>query len=171
MPDTELDQISASLSSASTDVLGMMMQVTATEKATGPWAELPPMDTEVHGIVALAGTVEGCVSVAMPLKTAIGLTSKFLGEVIQPNSADFDDAMCEITNMIAGGGKSKSNIDGITLGIPSVVVGQSLRMAHPSGDRARFILMDTDTGPMTILITLKPAAGSAPGEAAARASA
>ena len=76
-------------------------------------------------MVGLAGTYNGLVSVHIPWPLAISFTSLMLGMEVTEIDDDVNDAMGEVTNMIAGSFKqhlSKGGSD-IHLSTPSVVNG------------------------------------------------
>jgi len=78
-------------------------------------------------MVGLAGTYSGLVSIHIPWTLALSFTSLMLGMEVTEINEDVNDAMGEISNMIAGSFKqhlSKGGSD-IQLSTPSVVNGSS----------------------------------------------
>lgn len=80
----------------------------------------------ISSLVGLAGSYNGLVSLHMPSSLALTATSSMLGMEVAELDNDVNDAMGEITNMIAGSFKlhlSKSGM-GVHLSTPSVVYGK-----------------------------------------------
>lgn len=80
----------------------------------------------VSSMVGMAGTYNGLVSLHMPSELAMRATSCMLGMEVTELNEDVNDAMGEITNMIAGSFKqhlSKGGQD-IHISTPSVVFGK-----------------------------------------------
>jgi chemotaxis protein CheX len=79
----------------------------------------------ISSLVGMAGTYNGMVSLHMPWDLAIRITSYMSGMEVTELGNDVNDAMGEITNMIAGSFKqhlSKSGLD-THLSTPSVIYG------------------------------------------------
>lgn len=80
----------------------------------------------VTGMVGLAGTYTGILSIHCPHKLAMLITSNMLGMDVEEVCEDVNDAMGEIANMLGGYVKqilSKGGLD-INLSIPTVIAGE-----------------------------------------------
>ncbi len=77
---------------------------------------------DVSGIIGFTGALKGSAILAFPQATAMELVARFAGMRFEPDTADFADAVGELTNMVAGTAKSTL---GETAGIstPLVVLG------------------------------------------------
>lgn len=82
---------------------------------------------DVSGIIGFTGALHGSAILSFSQATAMELVARFAGMRIEPNTADFADAVGELTNMVAGTAKSML---GETAGIstPLVVIGASHSM-------------------------------------------
>ncbi len=80
----------------------------------------------VTGMVGLAGTYTGILSIHCPLSFALRITSNMLGMEVDEVGEDVNDALGEIANMLGGYVKqvlSKGGLD-INLSIPTVISGE-----------------------------------------------
>lgn len=80
----------------------------------------------VTGMVGLAGTYTGILSIHCPRDFAMRITSNMLGMEVDEVGEDVNDALGEIANMLGGYVKqilSKGGLD-INLSIPTVIAGE-----------------------------------------------
>jgi chemotaxis protein CheX len=80
----------------------------------------------VTGMVGLAGTYTGILSIHCPHTLAMRITSNMLGMDVEEVGDDVNDALGEIANMLGGYVKqilSKGGLD-INLSIPTVIAGE-----------------------------------------------
>lgn len=80
----------------------------------------------VTGMVGLAGTYTGILSIHCPQTFALRITSNMLGMDVEEVGEDVNDALGEIANMLGGYVKqilSKGGLD-INLSIPTVISGE-----------------------------------------------
>ena len=80
----------------------------------------------VTGMVGLAGTYTGILSIHCPRPLALRITSNMLGMEVDDVGEDVNDALGEIANMLGGYVKqilSKGGLD-INLSIPTVISGE-----------------------------------------------
>jgi chemotaxis protein CheX len=80
----------------------------------------------VTGMVGLAGTYTGILSIHCPQPLALKITSNMLGMEVEEVDEDVNDALGEIANMLGGHVKmvlSKGGLD-ISLSIPTVISGE-----------------------------------------------
>lgn len=81
----------------------------------------------VTGMVGLAGTYTGILSIHCPQPFALKITSNMLGMEVEEVGEDVNDALGEIANMLGGYVKqilSKGGLD-INLSIPTVIAGEA----------------------------------------------
>jgi chemotaxis protein CheX len=81
----------------------------------------------VTGMVGLAGTYTGILSIHCPQPFAMRITSNMLGMEVEEVGEDVNDALGEIANMLGGYVKqilSKGGLD-INLSIPTVIAGEA----------------------------------------------
>lgn len=105
-------------------------------------------------MVGLAGTYNGLVNVHIPWPLAISFTSSMLGMEVTEIDDDVNDAMGEISNMVAGSFKqhlSKGGSD-IQLSTPSVVNGADYVVS--SGHNLENITLKFATGDEWFMVSL-----------------
>jgi chemotaxis protein CheX len=109
---------------------------------------------DFSGIVAFSGTILGVAVLSLHRETAMKLVEKFIGFPVEPEMPDFADAIGELTNMIAGGAKKDLGANA-NISVPSVVVGQSHRVARPSNIPCLVIPCKTSLGDFEVEICIK----------------
>ncbi|QOV88114.1 chemotaxis protein CheX [Humisphaera borealis] len=77
---------------------------------------------DVSGVIGFSGALRGSAVLAFPQKTALDLVARFAGAEFAPDSADFADAVGELTNMIAGTAKSTLG-EAAGISTPLVILG------------------------------------------------
>ncbi len=88
--------------------------------------------SELSGIISFGGDLSGSVVFSANRKTAIKVASAMLGEDINEANEDLEDAIGEITNMVAGGFKTRVSSYGIdfNISIPTVIQGENYTISH-----------------------------------------
>ena len=116
--------LTQSIIEATTEIFESMLMMEAIPQ--------PPLTEEVHnfkcsvsGIVGLAGTCKGMISIHTPDSVAMALTGAFLGMEVEEIDEDVKDAIGELSNMLAGSIKEALSENGkdIKLSIPSTICG------------------------------------------------
>ncbi|ACM18857.1 protein phosphoaspartate phosphatase CheX associated with MCPs of classes 40H and 40+24H [Geotalea daltonii FRC-32] len=95
----------------------------------------------VTGMVGLAGTYTGILSIHCPKTFALRITSNMLGMDVADVGEDVNDALGEIANMLGGYVKqilSKGGLD-INLSIPTVISGEEYTVNSMSDDNCVII--------------------------------
>lgn len=95
----------------------------------------------VTGMVGLAGTYTGILSIHCPKAFALRITSNMLGMDVADVGEDVNDALGEIANMLGGYVKqilSKGGLD-INLSIPTVISGEEYTVNSMSDDNCVII--------------------------------
>jgi len=101
----------------------VMMDVEDSAPINGP---VTHFQCSITGMVGLAGTYTGIISIHCPKPFAMLITSNMLGMEIHEVDEDVNDALGEIANMLGGYVKqvlSKGGLD-ISLSIPTVISGE-----------------------------------------------
>jgi len=111
-------------------------------------------DYEISSMIGLSGSVTGCVSINISKDLGLILASELLGDHITEIDADCTDAIGEIANMIAGNAKTDFPSEGVTISVPTVVVGKH-KVAFPSGIPIVSIPCNTGKGQLMIDVALK----------------
>lgn len=123
--DLQEDQLATFVISATKDVFGtmVMMELEDSYPLSQP---VTKFHCSVTGMVGLAGTYTGILSIHCPQSLALRITSNMLGMDVDEIGEDVNDALGEIANMLGGSVKqvlSKGGLD-INLSIPTVISGE-----------------------------------------------
>lgn len=87
---------------------------------------------EVTGMIGLTGKTTGTVALSLPGDFALTITERLIGERPAEINAQVVDCIGEVTNMVAGAAKARLESLQLSLGLPTVVIGRSSRIAFPS---------------------------------------
>ncbi|MDR1291581.1 MAG: chemotaxis protein CheX [Planctomycetaceae bacterium] len=93
-------------------------------------------NTHVTGLIGLSGKCTGFISISMPERVAVAIVSGLSMESYKAINTQVIDGVGEITNIIAGGIKTKLYntpwmINNIT--IPSVILGSNYQISYSKG--------------------------------------
>lgn len=90
-------------------------------------------DFGIVGTISLSGDAKGAVSVHVSKELGISVAKALLGLATIENESDMYDCVGEITNMTAGGAKTKAESAGLKLEIscPTVIKGKPSAVVEP----------------------------------------
>lgn len=117
------------------------------------------LNADISGIIGLAGDVSGSVVLNFPLATAQGIVSNFIGEKVEdPRDHRILDAVGELTNIVAGGAKSKLAEEGLrfNIGLPTIIIGHNHCVTRPRGVPTVCVHWTTTKGEFVLEVCLKP---------------
>ena len=118
----------ASLAKAAEEVFSMMVGVTLEPVENSASAFMP----QVTGSVGIAGAFTAVFSLRCNCQTANSIASQMLGVPLEEASAQQNDAVGEICNMIAGDFKAKIGFaDQCMLSVPTVISGRDYQLRSP----------------------------------------
>lgn len=115
---------------------------------------------DISGVIGLSGDVVGSVVVGFPKETAVRIVSALAGEVLEFGTPDFLDAIGELTNMIAGGAKSKFDGLRVTIGCPLVITSPDHNVTPPTDAVTISIPCDTPGGRFAIEVAFRSVDGA-----------
>lgn len=120
---------------------------------------------DISGIIGLAGEVIGSVVLSFPRSTACKAVSRFLDTRKVTLDPEVQDAVGELTNIVAGGAKRELSTQGagFKIGIPSVVVGQGHAVVRPKNIPTICVHFNSEEGEFVLEVCLKRADGSGSG--------
>jgi chemotaxis protein CheX len=110
----------------------VMMELEDGPPVVGKGSEI---DSNISSMIGLGGGIRGILAIHCPAEVAQGITGAFLGMDIEGLDNDVKDAICELSNMVAGNLKvylTKVCVD-VQLAIPTCVIGESYRISGLSG--------------------------------------
>ena len=111
----------------------------------------------VTGMVGMAGSYTGMLSIHCPSQLAIKITSNMLGMDVEEVGEDVSDALGEIANMLGGHVKqvlSKGGLD-LNLSIPTVISGETYTIHSTDNDDCVVIPFHHDEEKFLVGLTLK----------------
>ncbi len=109
---------------------------------------------EVSGVIGMSGRAAGTVVVSLSREMAIRVAGALLGE--RPDTIDSEviDAVGELTNMVAGGAKSRLEGLELSIGLPTVICGKNHTVNFPSNAMPFVIPFQSAWGPISIEVGL-----------------
>lgn len=117
------------IADATCEIFSSMVMLEVTPKEATKRTD-PAFSNSITGMVGLAGTVRGNLSIHLPSQVAISVTMAFLGMDVAEIDDDVCDAIGELANMLAGAVKTALDPAGsdIKLSMPSTVYGDSYKL-------------------------------------------
>lgn len=98
-----------------------------------PESPAPRRTYDVSCVIAFSGDVEGSVVLGLWADSALPIACALGGDTLQLNTPDFADAIGELTNMIAGGAKSRLPDRNSSISCPSVIMSSEHIVSTPRG--------------------------------------
>ncbi len=134
----------------------IMLEVTAKEATT---RTDPSFAKSISGMVGLAGSVKGNLSIHMPELVATSVTTAFLGMEVESIDDDVCDAIGELANMLAGAVKTAIDPSGseIKLSMPSTVFGDAYNIDCVKSCVSVLIPFDLDGATFSVELQLSDA--------------
>ena len=111
----------------------------------------------VTGMVGMAGSYTGMLSLHCPAHLAMKMTSNMLGMEVEEVGEDVNDALGEIANMLGGHVKqvlSKGGLD-LNLSIPTVISGETYTIRSTDNDDCVVIPFQCDEEKFLVGLTLR----------------
>jgi chemotaxis protein CheX len=110
---------------------------------------------DVSGVVGLSGDVVGSIALAFPSATAKQDVTILGGVAKRVGDREFADAMSELLALIVGDAKQRIEGKGVSIGIPSVVVGAVHEAIHQIGTPVITIPCACDLGEFSVLVVME----------------
>lgn len=96
-----------------------------------PECPAPRRKYDVSCVITFSGDVEGPIVLGFWGESALAIAGALGGEGLKPKSADFADAIGELTNMIAGGAKSRLTDTSASISCPSIIMAEDHVVCTP----------------------------------------
>jgi len=117
---------------------------------------VPAPEYDYSAIIGFSGKIVGVVVVSFRRETAIKMVTAFAGEVVEPDTSDFSDAIGELANMIAGA--AKKDLGAVaSISVPTVILGKGHIVTRPSDIPCMVIPCSTEAGEFAVEISIKQA--------------
>lgn len=127
-------ELEKSLISATLEVFASMIFIDIAPETPSD-CETAAIESNLCGLIGLAGDLRGLLAIQCPGEVAMGITGAMLGMEVTELGEDAKDAIGEIANMVAGGLKEALAALGkkVELAIPTTVIGKAIRTSGLSG--------------------------------------
>ncbi len=148
---TRMNDLAAPFILSTWNVLGTMAMTEAA--TTGPSLEEKRSVGDITGFVGMPGEkAKGYLAMSFSKSCVLGIVSNMFGELLAEINDDVVDAVGEITNMVMGGAKGALSKMGYKFGmaVPTVLIGNNIRIARPPGDKPIIIPFTTADGPFFV---------------------
>lgn len=109
---------------------------------------------EVSGLIGLSGALRGMVVVNLARETALRAAGILLGSEPHELDAEVMDAIGELTNMIAGSAKTQLERYELSMGLPTIIMGENQTIMFPSGATPFIIPFTSEIGPLCVQVGL-----------------
>jgi chemotaxis protein CheX len=116
---------------------------------------------EISGVIGLSGNAIGTVVLSFSKEVAIQAANVMLMAEMTELTPDVVDAVGELTNMVAGGAKSKLEELQLSISLPNVITGAGHEVRFPSDVTPICIPFESPWGPLTVEVGLSPVAVAA----------
>lgn len=120
---------------------------------------------EVSGVIRLTGKANGAVALSVSPPVAFQIVAAMLDVRVSDVNSDVVDAVCELTNMIAGGAKTWLSECELSLGLPQVITGRLQAIDYPPDIIPHCISFGSIWGPFAVEIGLTRMGLAAQGQA------
>lgn len=110
---------------------------------------------DVSGVIGMTGESEGSFSITFTEPCICAVVSSMFGESFESLSAEIEDAVGEITNMICGDARRELEENGFLVkgAIPTVVTGKNHTIKHISTDSVISVPFTAESGNFVIEIS------------------
>ncbi len=104
----------------------------------------------VSGIISLSGEVKATLVFSMHQEVVFAAAEGMLG--VRPSEFDADvvDLVGELSNMVVGNAKERMKLKGVSLGLPTVVLGGQHEIAYRSNVTITVLRFKSEFGPLVI---------------------
>lgn len=109
-------------------------------------------------LIGLSGSARGVVTVVLPVRTAMAIVNRMLGEEYQTVNDDVVDGLAELANLVAGGAKARlcdGTAEPIDLGLPTVISGDGFAVRYPSNTAWLEIPFESQLGVFSLRVTIE----------------
>jgi CheY-specific phosphatase CheX/ActR/RegA family two-component response regulator len=116
------------------------------------------LNGELIAILGLSGSLNGTVSLMLPLETAFSMVGTLVNCTLDQVDETVVDGVAEIANILVGSAKARLALgDGapLELGLPTVVRGSEVCTYQPSGTMWVELLFDSSHGPFALRVALR----------------
>lgn len=129
---------------------GFEMKPTGVEYTTSHCAQ-----HDLNGIISISGKLRVTAVLSLTKELVFNVVHAFLGSTTNQVDSEVIDVVGELTNMICGNAKERLSIEGLSLGLPTVVAGSSMIVAFESGLHVSQLTFESHQGAMSIMFGVR----------------
>ena len=116
---------------------------------------------KVVATIQLSGDLAGVVILSSGISTAEAIVERFAGVACKSSNPDFNDAIGELANLVAGTAKSKFYTGRITMSVPSVSIDKPISLASIDESVCICVPCSTDIGMFWVDLAVRGAGAGA----------
>ncbi|MBN1956639.1 MAG: chemotaxis protein CheX [Desulfuromonadales bacterium] len=115
------------------------------------------LTNSISGIIGMAGATKGLLAIHLPEKSALAVTTAFLGMDVDSIDEDVRDAVGELANMLGGSLKAVLDPNGseIQLSMPSAIHGEEYSVDCLAGAKTITVPFQFDDHSFTVELQLR----------------
>lgn len=110
---------------------------------------------DISGVIGLSGTLKGAVVIGMPEKVALLMVERLIGQHFDKLTAEVNDGVGELANIIAGYAKKDLTGEEIQIALPTVIYGPKHTVSMPSDVPVVVIPFTSELGDFVIEVGMK----------------
>ncbi len=110
---------------------------------------------ELNGIISISGKLKVTVVISLTKSLAFNVVNAFLGSAPDAVNSEVVDVVGELTNMICGNAKERLGMEGLSLGLPTVVAGSNMIVAFESGLNISRLAFESPQGSLSIMFGVR----------------
>lgn len=129
---SRIDQLDAFVVESARDVCSTMLNWSATATPTEGLHDPASFELgTISGCIGFGGKLTGSIFLSCTEEVAASMARVIMGADAQPSGHDVSDVVAELTNMLAGGCKSRlcDNDCAVVMSIPNIIRGRAIRAA------------------------------------------
>jgi len=111
---------------------------------------------DISGIIGFTGALRGTIVIGLDQEFAFAAAEAFFGG--KPTSIDEEvlDMVGELANMIGGNAKERMTINGVSLGLPTVICGKGHRVSFDPDAQVQLLPFSCPHGPLSVEVAIRP---------------
>lgn len=145
-----LDALTQSTHSIFETMCGFEMKPAGIEHTTSHRAQ-----HDLNGIISISGKLKVTCVLSLTQELAFNVVNAFLGASPTTVNSEVIDVVGELTNIICGNAKERLDIQGLSLGLPTVVAGSSMVVAFEAGLNVSQLMFESEQGLMSVMFGVR----------------
>ncbi len=110
---------------------------------------------DISGIIGFSGALKGTIVIGLNQEFAFAAAEAFFGGKPTEVDAEVLDMVGELANMIGGNAKERMTINGVNLGLPTVICGMGHRVSFGPGAQVEMLPFSCQHGLLTVEVGIR----------------